>query len=113
MTMDVIGDDGNIYEVSMENDNMTDQSKNLMNIYELRPKKFSNGNPMPPWDPWYDCCFGMVVVASSEDEARKIASESDATGSEGRDVWLSIVYTTCEIIDTTIPRLVMEDVAYA
>lgn len=55
-----------------------------------------------PWEPWYDCCFGMVVRAENEIDARKIAQKR--SGDEGseymrkckcREPWIISKYSTC------------------
>lgn len=58
-----------------------------------------------PWEPWYDKCFGMVVVASSRKEARKLAHTNagdenrgefmDETISKTTQPWLHPKYSTC------------------
>lgn len=59
-----------------------------------------------PWNPWYDKCFGMVIVASTRQEARKLAHSSagDENGEEILDKdnfktthpWLHPKYSTCK-----------------
>jgi hypothetical protein len=49
--------------------------------------------PVKEWQPWYDCCFGMVVRADSEDRARDIASKSACA--EGGAVWTNKEITAC------------------
>ena len=49
-----------------------------------------------PWEPWYDKAFGFIVRASSEQEARKMATKD--SGTETRyvaDAWLDNEYSTC------------------
>ncbi len=55
------------------------------------------------WDPWYDCVFGMIIRAKTEEQARQIAKTNE--GSEGSSSyhprpptspWLDPEYTTCE-----------------
>lgn len=51
-----------------------------------------------PWQPWYDKCFGYVVRAATEEEARALAHEK--AGDENGDVkgvspWLDPEYSTC------------------
>lgn len=56
----------------------------------------------PPWEPWYDRCFGFVVRAPSEEKAR--AMTEGATGDEqartyggkGPNPWLDPALATCE-----------------
>lgn len=54
-----------------------------MAIWLIRPID-ENG---PDWKPWYDKCFGFVVSADTEQQARIIASRSGETGDEGPDIW--------------------------
>lgn len=76
-----------------------------MKVYILKPK-----NELPendnPWEPWYDKCFGFIIRANSEKEAREFADEN--AGDENREQffnkknakttnpWLDKNYTTCE-----------------
>lgn len=80
-----------------------------------------------PWKPWYDKCFGMVVVAETEEEARLTASKN--AGDEERNLflhkrgykkdvnpWLDETYSTCEELrpenfDTY--QVILQDVAHA
>lgn len=78
-----------------------------MNIYILKPRE-----DLPkenPWKPWYDACFGMVVIAGSEAEAREIA-KNDAHA-EGGDAWEDASLSTCEILSRGgDARVVLQDV---
>ena len=55
------------------------------------------------WSPWYDCRFGFVIRAESEEAARKIAHKhagNENLGYHGgrlkrRSPWLSEIYSTC------------------
>ena len=70
-----------------------------MKLYLLRPRE-----DMPersPWEPWYDKCFGFVVRAESETEAREFADAG--AGSENDDEkegtlrpWLDKELSDCE-----------------
>lgn len=54
-----------------------------MNLYLIKPiKKGSKLNPFEgtPWDPWWNKCFGAVMRAGSEAEARQIMSDSEYVG---------------------------------
>jgi hypothetical protein len=42
-----------------------------MKLFLLRPKENLLGEN--PWEPWYDKCFGEVVRAKNEIEARQLA----------------------------------------
>ena len=75
-----------------------------MQLYILRPIRF--------WSPWYDKAFGFVVRATSESEARKVASEG--AGDEGNAVWLDPEKTTCYILNTEGPsEIIIRDFAAA
>jgi hypothetical protein len=74
-----------------------------MKLYILRPKdnlpKDDN-----PWIPWFDKCFGFVIRAASEADARRIADAN--AGDENRfsnakigNPWLDANYSTCEELD--------------
>lgn len=65
-----------------------------MRIWQLRPYKPTEG----PWVPWYDKCFGFVVLAESAKEAREMASAE--AGDEGADAWQSGSLSSCVEIDT-------------
>lgn len=76
-----------------------------MRLYILRPK---DGLPEDdnPWKPWYDKCFGFIVRANNEKEAREFA-DADA-GDENRgefggrkrantnNPWLDEKYSSCD-----------------
>lgn len=47
-----------------------------------------------PWDPWFDLCFGMVVRAKDEAEARKLAFERGGTQDKGK-AWLDPSLSNC------------------
>jgi len=64
-----------------------------MKLYILRPIKGRR-----EWTPWYDKCFGLVVRAKSEEEARVIASHE--AGDEGGKAWLNDCASTCEVLST-------------
>ena len=65
------------------------------------------------WEPWYDKCFGMVILAESEPIARRIACENafDEIG----EAWLKPNHSTCEELDTdsSEQKIIMQDVANA
>jgi hypothetical protein len=58
----------------------------------------------PNWESWYDKAFGFVVVATSENEARKIAQGEGGDergylwGDKSREIpaWTDPTYSTCE-----------------
>lgn len=68
--------------------------------------------PIVDWEPWYDKCFGVIVCAHSENEARQLATSK--AGAEGEDVWLSADKTTCEVLKATNEsKVIMKDFAAA
>ena len=87
-----------------------------MNLYLLKNREDLEP-PDDPWEPWYDKCFGFVVAATSEEEARRTALESEETGDEvyvrsqsgthfrrensGPHAWLEAKYSTCELVGVT------------
>ncbi len=98
-----------------------------MKLYLLRPLKV--------WQPWYDKCFGMVIRANSEEEARKEASnhsgDEDSKSYDGGgfydddigddidvvvnvSVWQNNQLTSCEeLTNDGDPGLVIKDFAAA
>ena len=62
-----------------------------MNIYLLQ----ANCNNSY-WNVWYDKCFGMVIVADSEEAARALATKEDS--SKNIPVWQDTAFTTCELV---------------
>ena len=46
-----------------------------------------------PWESTWDCAYGFVVRAETEEQARQWASK--AHGDEGEDAWLSEKYSSC------------------
>ena len=53
-----------------------------MKLWLLRPVAGLEAGD-DPWDPWYDKCFGFVVRAETEQNARDLADES--SGDENRE----------------------------
>ena len=69
-----------------------------------------------PWVPWYDRCFGMVVAAETEDDARVIASHGG--GRETREgignPWLSSMFSECtELVADDCAGVVLTDIREA
>ena len=67
-----------------------------MKLWLLRPNDDLPSND-DPWHPWFDKCFGFVVRAESDQEARQYAHEE--AGDEKTDKgspWLNPKYSTCE-----------------
>jgi hypothetical protein len=75
-----------------------------MKLWLLRPV---DGLPLGdnPWEPYYDCTFGYVIRAESEDMARQLAHENGSQENNdfyGQDrksnttaPWLDPTYSTC------------------
>ena len=61
-----------------------------MKLWLLRPID----DKAPPWSPWYDKCFGMVIRAESQFDARAIAMEW--ANSECNAAWQSESLSSCE-----------------
>ena len=89
-------------------------------LWVLRPQPsmiaVDQSHEVSPWVPWYDCCFGMVVAAETEDDARVIASH--AGGREAREgignPWLSRMFSTCaELIADDCVDIVLTDIREA
>ena len=70
-----------------------------MRLWILRPKDAIAGDNNP-WVPWYDKCFGMIVRASYEADARKLAHDNswDETR-EPYTPWLSSEYSSCRELE--------------
>lgn len=75
-----------------------------MKLWILEPvsrlSKYDN-----PWEPWFDKCFGFVICAETEEEARKIASlngrdeiRKDLYSHIEGDAWLNPKYSTCKLL---------------
>jgi len=61
------------------------------------------------WEPWYDKCFGMVVRARTELEARSIAAKN--AGDERMIAWLNKENSTCvELTQKGKAELVIQDI---
>ena len=71
-----------------------------MKLYKLSPiEDLQDDNP---WRPWFDKCFGIVVRAENELQARRLAASK--AGDESSDCkdgnpWLYAKYSKCEIIE--------------
>ena len=88
-------------------------------LWLLRPRDFLPDDDNP-WNPWYDKCFGFVIRADSEEDARQIAdvnsgSENDNTFL-GRTVcntsspWMDPKYSSCtELSDIGPAKMIMRD----
>ena len=67
-----------------------------------------------PWVPWYDKCFGMVIYAETEEQAREIAHANghDEIRCEPQ-AWTSPAYSTCVPLDSPLePGVIVQDVRW-
>ena len=69
-----------------------------MKLFLLKPKDGLEDNDNP-WKPWYNRCFGVVVMADSPTAARHIAEEhefGEASPSSGIvGAWTNSRYSSC------------------
>jgi len=76
-----------------------------MKLWLLRPRAERLGKSDDPWSPWYDKCFGFVVRAGNEEDAREIANENAGDENRGefmrekiantKSPWKDEKYSTC------------------
>jgi len=73
-----------------------------MNLWLLQPvdavaarKNTFGGSEVKRWT--WDCAYGFVVRAESEESARKLAAIE--AGDEERDAWTNPALSTCEVLD--------------
>lgn len=52
--------------------------------------------PWESWNPWYAAVANLIVRASDETAARKVAASN--CGSEGAEVWLNPLKTICKVV---------------
>lgn len=94
-----------------------------MRLWLLRPHTEVLARGRSPWRPWFEKVFGVVVRASSEEEARALA-HSEA-GSEGlgiyqglglaseqvaKAVWLDPLFTACDrLLEDGPPAVILVD----
>jgi hypothetical protein len=77
-----------------------------------------------PWNPWYDKCFGFVICAENQKEARELAHNDAGDENRGeflrqkiadtKGPWLDPKYSTCIELtagDTSI--IIMKDMQSA
>lgn len=66
-----------------------------MKLWILRP-----AGDESPWKPWYDKCFGLVVRAKNEQQAREIAAKETQSYSwehiKGGSAYLHAEHSSCE-----------------
>ena len=81
-----------------------------MNLWLLLPIDGSG-----PWTPWYDKCFGLVIRAETEIQARQIAMENSGNETDRyKDVWINSNYSTCQILTADgEPGLIIRDFSAA
>lgn len=80
-----------------------------MKLWILRPVGYDTDDEHVNWRCWYDKCFGVVVRAETEEEARAIASKSH--GDEGRKAWLDASMSTCLSLESEgLPGVIICDV---
>lgn len=88
-------------------------------LWLLRPRDFLPADDNP-WNPWYDKCFGFVIRADSEGEARELANVFGGDENRGEFLnkkvakttspWLDEEYSTCdEVPDIGPSRIIMQD----
>jgi hypothetical protein len=86
-----------------------------MKLWILRPVEESK-----LWKPWYDKCFGFVVEAATETDAREIAHQNAGDENRGEfmkrtlgpkdSAWLSSEHSTCVPLEPKgVAHLVMKD----
>ena len=80
-----------------------------MRLWILRPINPDAG----PWSPWYDRCFGFVIRADSESQARREtegATGDEQVGLDGSNPWLDATLTTCvELTETGDAGIIISD----
>lgn len=70
--------------------------KRIMKLWLLESLGDSACNP---WVPWYDKCFGFIISAKTEKDARELADFKggcENTGKEGVRPWLDPNLSTCK-----------------
>ena len=90
-----------------------------MKLWILRPVETLDNNDNP-WEPWCDKCFGFVVRAETEENARNIAHENAGDENRGeflgnqiantKEPWRNPEYSTCiELTADGEPEIVIRD----
>ncbi len=94
-----------------------------MKLWILRPvEDLPEGDD--PWHPWYDKCFGFVIRAETEEDARRIAHQHAGEENRGtfleckitdtKEPWLDSKYSTCKELSAEGEEgLIIEDVHQA
>ena len=66
-----------------------------MKLWLPRPKEEDLPDSDNPWEPWYDKCFGAIIRAETEKDARQMMAEATSDYAEGKDAWLDEKYSSC------------------
>lgn len=79
-----------------------------MKLWLLRPCQYDDRTDWTgPWEAFYDCHFGFVIRAETEEEARAMANTQ--AGDEGK-AWADPNLADCtELLPDGSPGLVIED----
>ena len=87
-----------------------------MKLWLLRPSEeiWDDDDNKNPWTPWHDKCFGFVIRAETEAEARRLADmnagEENELHGETHSTWLDSVYSTCtELTSDGEPGIILQD----
>ena len=84
-----------------------------MKLWLLRPIEDYGG----AWRPWYDKCFGAVVAAETEEEARGLIETGDEDTSKRTELdldkrinpWLDPTLSTCVELESTEAGQIIQD----
>lgn len=78
-----------------------------MKIYQLFSKDDDSDGEKNPWRRTYDCAYGFVVCAESEEQARQLAASY--CGDEKAEAWLDSGFSTCEEVNPLKPCIILRD----
>lgn len=56
-----------------------------MQLWLLRPRVVARLEHDDPWEPWYDKCFGFVIRAETEEDARALAQDEGNGETVGKE----------------------------
>jgi hypothetical protein len=119
ITISNVQDPDKLVKIDEQEEQLFPLAKSQYKLWILNPRKdLSHG--YDPWEQWYDKCFGMIVSARSEKDARIVAAEMgceenywyDKNGEDSP--WLYPEYSTCE--ELKVPQhdyCIMQDIHYA
>lgn len=80
-----------------------------MTLWLLRPKPEEERPGRDPWNLRWDCYYGFVVRAETEQEARNLADKRGDESARGNP-WQDPAYTTCTPLSADGPaEVIMED----